>query len=162
MRKRPFVIKDMMLIHNDGFLIGRYAGHSHVDGEIDQDILSGMLTAVLNFVEDSMVTSQDELKTFGFKEFQVLVKRGTKCFAAIVFEGDLPDTMDKPLNDFLATFEKVYRKKIMDWTGDIETDFTGVELLIQSFVKEHSKHSRGKAKKLWVSRKTESGGAIAK
>jgi hypothetical protein len=162
MRKRPFVIKDMMLIHNDGFLIGRYAGHSHVDGEIDQDILSGMLTAVLNFVEDSMVTSQDELKTFGFKEFQVLVKRGTRCFAAIVFEGDLPDTMDKPLNDFLATFEKVYRKKIMDWTGDIETDFTGVELLIQSFVKEHSKHSGGKAKKLWVSRKTESGGAIAK
>jgi hypothetical protein len=162
MRKKPFVIKDMMLIHNDGFLIGRYAGHSHVDGEIDQDILSGMLTAVLNFVEDSMVTNQDELKTFGFKEFQVLVKRGAKSFAAIVFEGDLPDTVDKPLTDFLATFERVYKKKITAWTGDIDTDFAGVELLIQSFVKEHSKHARGKAKKLWVSKTVENGGAPAK
>jgi hypothetical protein len=163
MRRKPFVVHDMMLIHNDGFLIGRYAGHSHIEGEIDEDILSGMLTAVLNFVEDSMHTNQDQLKTFGFKEFQVLVKRGTKSFAAIVFEGDLPDNLDKPLGEFIGTFERVYRNKVKSWTGDIETDFAGVELLIQSFVKEHSKHRGGKAQKLWVSKKQgESGGATAK
>jgi hypothetical protein len=163
MRKKPFVIRDMMLIHNDGFLIGRYAGHSHIEGEIDQDILSGMLTAVLNFVEDSMSSNQDQLKTFGFKEFQVLVKRGTKSFSAIVFEGDLPKNIDKPLSDFVGTFERVYKNKVLTWTGDIDTDFAGVELLIQSFVKEHSKRSGGKAKKLWVSSKQgENGGATAK
>jgi len=78
-RKKPFVIRDMMLIHNDGFLIGRHAGHSHVDGEIDQDILSGMLTAVLNFVEDSMVSNQDGLKTFGFKGFQCWSRGATSA-----------------------------------------------------------------------------------
>ncbi len=161
MRRKPFVIRDMMLIHNDGFLIGRYAGHSHIEGEIDEDILSGMLTAVLNFVEDSMISNQDGLKTFGFKEFQVLVKRANKFFAAIVFEGDLPDNIDGPLSDFLGTFERVYKKKIMDWTGDIDTDFAGVEVLIKSFVKEHSKRSKKKQERLWVSKK-ESGGATAK
>ncbi len=161
-RKRPFVIRDMMLIHNDGFLIGRYAGHAHVQGEIDEDILSGMLTAVLNFVEDSMVTSQDQLKTFGFKGFQVLVKRGTKTFAAIVFEGDLPDNLEKPLSAFVETFERVYKKKVMNWTGDIDTDFAGVELLIQSFVREHSRKRGGKAMRLWVSKGSEGEGATAK
>ncbi len=142
-RKKPFVIRDMMLIHNDGFLIGRHAGIQA--GDIDEDILSGMLTAVLNFVEDSMSATMNELKTFGFKEYQVLVSRGQKTFVAVVYEGDIPNGIDKPLAEFLQTIERVYRKKLLNWTGDIETDFAGVEVLIQGFVKEHSK--KGKAKK---------------
>jgi len=140
-RKKPFVIRDMMLIHNDGFLISRYAS-PHL-GEIDEDVLSGMLTAVLNFVEDSMSSSQDQLKTFGFKEYQVLVSRGTKTFVAIVYAGDAPSDIDKPLNEFITKIEKVYKKKIAAWTGDIETDFAGASVLLESFVKEHD-HGHGK------------------
>jgi regulation of enolase protein 1 (concanavalin A-like superfamily) len=147
-RRRPFVVNDMMLIHNDGFLITRLAHHA--EGEIDQDVMSGMLTAVLNFVEDSMGTSADSLKTFGFKEYQVLVSRGQKVFAAVVFQGDLPDDIDKPMKEFTDTVERVYRKKLANWTGDIETDFAGVEVLIQGFVKEHSKgHKAGSDVGIW-------------
>ncbi|MBU0623257.1 MAG: DNRLRE domain-containing protein, partial [Candidatus Thermoplasmatota archaeon] len=147
-RKEPFVVQDMMLIHNDGFLINRLAHHA--EGEIDQDIMSGMLTAVLNFVEDSMGTSADTLKTFGFKEYQVLVSRGQKVFAAVVFQGDLPDDIDKPMKEFTDTVERVYKKKLANWTGDIETDFAGVEVLIQAFVKEHSKrHKAGSGEGVW-------------
>ena len=156
-RKKPFVIRDVMLIHNDGFLIGRYAGHPHTSTEIDQDILSGMMTAVLNFVEDSMLTSHETLKTFGFKDYQVLVRRGTKTFAAIAYEGDLPDTIETPVKELLGTFERIYKKKISSWTGDIETDFAGVEVLIQGFVKEHSKKAGRKARKLWVAKRARGG-----
>ncbi|HEX9909178.1 MAG TPA: DNRLRE domain-containing protein [Thermoplasmata archaeon] len=157
-RKRPFRIHDMMLIHNDGFLIGRYA--HHVAGELDPDVMSGMLTAVLNFVEDSMSPSHEQLKTFGFKEYQVLVKRGGKAFASIVYSGDAPEGIDKSLGEFLATFERVYKKKIVDWTGDIDTDFAGVEVLIKSFVREHSKKARLNGE-LWrtVGREKEKGSA---
>ena len=141
-RKKPFIIRDMMLIHNDGFLISRYAS-PHM-GEIDEDVLSGMLTAVLNFVEDSMSSSQDQLKTFGFKEYQVLVSRGEKTFVAIVYEGDAPSDIDKPLNEFITKIEKIYKKKIAAWTGDIETDFAGASVLLESFVKEHDKGNRKK------------------
>jgi OOP family OmpA-OmpF porin len=141
-RKKPFVIRDMMLIHNDGFLISRYAS-PHL-GEIDEDVLSGMLTAVLNFVEDSMSSSQDQLKTFGFKEYQVLVSRGSKTFVAIVYAGDAPSDIDKPLNEFISKIEKIYKKKIAAWTGDIETDFAGTSVLLESFVKEHDKGNRKK------------------
>jgi len=147
-RRRPFVVNDMMLIHNDGFLINRLAHHA--EGEIDQDVMSGMLTAVLNFVEDSMGTSADSLKTFGFKEYQVLVSRGQKVFAAVVFQGDLPDDIDKPMKEFTDTVERVYKKKLANWTGDIETDFAGVEVLIQGFVKEHSKGRKaGSGEGIW-------------
>jgi regulation of enolase protein 1 (concanavalin A-like superfamily) len=147
-RKKPFVVQDMMLIHNDGFLINRLAHHA--EGEIDQDVMSGMLTAVLNFVEDSMGTSADSLKTFGFKEYQVLVSRGQKVFAAVVFKGDLPGDIDKPMKEFIDTVERVYKKKLAHWTGDIETDFAGVEVLIQGFAKEHSKgHKAGSGEGIW-------------
>jgi len=59
------------------------------------------LTAILNFAEDSMGTSADSLMTFGFKEYQVLVSRGQKVFAAVVFKGDL----DKPMEKFIDTVE---------------------------------------------------------
>jgi len=147
-RKKPFVVQDMMLIHNDGFLINRLAHHA--EGEIDQDVMSGMLTAVLNFVEDSMGTSADSLKTFGFKEYQVLVSRGQKVFAAVVFEGDLPGDIDKPMKEFIDAVERVYKKKLAHWTGDIETDFAGVEVLMQGFAKEHSKgHKAGSGEGIW-------------
>ncbi len=147
-RKKPFVVQDMMLIHNDGFLITRLAHHAA--GEIDQDVMSGMLTAVLNFVEDSMGSSADSLKTFGFKEYQVLVSRGQKVFAAVVFKGDLPGDIDKPMKEFIDTVERVYRKKLAHWTGDIETDFAGVEVLIQGFVKDNSKgHKAGSGEGIW-------------
>jgi hypothetical protein len=155
-RKKPFVIHDMMLIHNDGFLMGRHAAPEK--GEIDENILSGMLTAVLNFVEDSMSSSEDTLKTFGFEHYQVLVKRAKLTYAAVVYDGDPPADVDKALDEFLGKFEKVYWKRISNWTGDIDTDFAGVELLIQAFVKANSRKAKGREGgtwKVWQEKKPE-------
>lgn len=139
-RRSPFVIHDLMLIHNDGFLIGRAAEKQA--GEIDEDVMSGMLTAVLNFVEDSMSESQDGLKSFGFEHYKVLVKRGNMTYLAAVYEGDTPEKVEDRFGEFLAKFEKIYRKRIENWTGDMETDFVGVELLLQGFLKENSKKAK--------------------
>lgn len=147
MRKRPFVIHDMMLVHNDGFLIGRAA--EKVEGEIDEHILSGMLTAVLDFVEDSMSPSQDQLKTFGFQHYQVIVKRGELMYSAVVYDGDRPNEFEDKLGDFLEKVEKIYRKRLVKWTGDIDHDFAGIQLLIQAFIKENSKRNNGQRKRAW-------------
>jgi hypothetical protein len=152
LRRKPFVIRDMMLVHNDGFLISRYA--SHAEGEIDEDILTGMLTAVLDFIEDSTTTAHEELKTFGFKEWKVVVERSNRTFAAVVYEGDTPDDLGESLAEFLDTVEKVYKKNLVSWSGDIETDFAGVEVLIQSFVKKHGKKSKGAVEGIWKIRPT--------
>ena len=141
LRKKPFVIKDIMVVHNDGFLIGRAA--EKTTAEIDEDILSGMLTAVLNFVEDSMAKTQDGLRSFGFDRYKVLVNRGKMTYIAVVHEGDAPDNMEERLGAFIAKVEKIYRKRIENWTGDMDTDFAGIEVLLQAFVKENSRRHRG-------------------
>ncbi len=141
LRKRPFVIKDIMVIHNDGFLIGRAAAKT--EGEIDEDVLSGMLTAVLNFVEDSMAKTQDGLRSFGFKHYKALVKRGNMTYMAVVYEGDAPEAVEDRLAEFLAKVEKIYRKRIENWTGDMDTDFAGIEVLLKAFVKENSRKANG-------------------
>ena len=146
-RKKPFLLHDLMLIHNDGFLITRYAKHQ--EQEIDQDVLTGMLTAVLNFVEDSTENSKEELKTFGFKEWTVMVERGKRIFVAVVYEGDAPNGIDEALREFLGTIEKIYKKKLRNWTGDMESDFAGIDVLIQAFVKEHAKKSNDRMIGVW-------------
>ncbi|MCJ7464956.1 MAG: hypothetical protein MUO81_09490, partial [Thermoplasmata archaeon] len=94
--------------------------------------------------------SADSLKTFGFKEYQVLVSRGQKVFAAVVFKGDLPGDIDKPMKEFIDTVERIYKKNLAHWTGDIENDFAGVEVLISRFVKENSKgHKAGSGEGIW-------------
>ncbi len=149
-RKKPFVVRDMMLIHNDGFLITRQA--KSVEGEIDDQVLSGMLTAVLNFVEDSMSKRHGSLTTFGFQEYQVMVQRGEHVFAAVVFEGDQPDGIEENLGEFIKKFDRIFRKKLIDWTGDIETDFAGADVLIQAWVNENSKKTKEKRGVLpWMS-----------
>jgi regulation of enolase protein 1 (concanavalin A-like superfamily) len=150
MRRRPFVIRDMMLIHNDGFLISRHA--SPKEGEIDEQVLSSMLTAVLNFVEDSMAAGENSLKTFGFRDYHVMVERGNRVFTAIAYEGDMPAGIDETLDGFLATVEKIYKKKLEHWSGDIETDFAGVEMLIQSFVEDHSRRRKVSTETVWKTR----------
>jgi hypothetical protein len=144
MRKKPFVIRDMMLVHEDGFLISRHEAAAEHDESMDEDIFTGMLTAVLNFVEDSMSTSQDHLKFFGFEDYRVMIQRGGKIYAAIVFEGDRPKEIETKLAEFLAKVEKVYRKSLEHWTGDMDIDFAGAHLLIEAFVKENGKKSKGK------------------
>jgi hypothetical protein len=143
MRKKPFVIRDMMLVHEDGFLISRLA-ESKDDHEMDEDIFSGMMTAVLNFVEDSMSSTQEHLKFFGFEHYRVMVQRGKNLYAAIIFEGDRPKDIEDKLTVFLRKIEKIYRKSLIHWTGDIDVDFAGASLLIKTFVEENGKKGKGK------------------
>ena len=142
MRKKPFVIRDMMLVHEDGFLISRHELDEHED-DMDEDVFTGMLTAVLNFVEDSMASEQEHLKFFGFEHYRIMVKRGGKIYAAVVFEGDRPKDIDAKLEAFLAKVEKVYRKSLLNWTGDIDADFAGAHLMIETFVNGNSRKHRG-------------------
>ncbi|UCE45801.1 MAG: DNRLRE domain-containing protein [Methanobacteriota archaeon] len=141
-RRKPFVIRDMMLVHEDGFLISRHEKAKHEE-DIDEDIFTGMLTAVLNFVEDSMSSEQERLKFFGFEHYRVMIKRGTKVYAAVVFEGDRPKDIDAKLGIFLERVEKVYRKSLMNWTGDIDADFAGAHLMIETFVDQNTRKRRG-------------------
>lgn len=160
MRKKPFVIRDMMLVHEDGFLISRHAAAD--TEELDEDIFTGMMTAVLNFVEDSMSSSatQEQLKFFGFEHYRVMIRRGKNMYAAIVFEGDRPKNIEEKLKAFLAKVEKIYRKKLQHWTGDIDVDFAGAHLLIEAFVEENGKKPKGNNKNENAMKKRQNGADV--
>ncbi|MGB2581204.1 MAG: DUF835 domain-containing protein, partial [Thermoplasmata archaeon] len=160
MRKKPFVIRDMMLVHEDGFLISRHAAAN--TEELDEDIFTGMMTAVLNFVDDSMSSSasQEQLKFFGFEHYRVMIRRGKNMYAAIVFEGDRPKNIEEKLTAFLVKVEKIYRKSLQHWTGDIDVDFAGAHLLIKAFVEENSKKSKGKNNNENAMRKRQNGANV--
>jgi hypothetical protein len=54
------------------------------------------------------------------------------------------------MKEFIDTVERIYKKNLAHWTGDIENDFAGVEVLISRFVKENSKgHKAGSGEGIW-------------
>ncbi len=73
-------------------------------------------------------------------------------------DGDAPEQISKELASFLQKIERIYRRGLDEWTGDLSHDFPAIGMLMQDFVNEHSKQTGGKVKKIWVSRKDQGKG----
>jgi hypothetical protein len=127
-RKQEYSVEDIFLIHKDGRLIAHYTRELVPDR--DEDILSGMLTAVQEFIKDSM--SRDEILRrfdFQFQERKVLVERGENTFLAVFLKGVEPSNTREQLKAFVEDIEIVYAGILPQWSGDVDA-FTGLKDLM--------------------------------
>ena len=86
-----YKIEEVFCIYNSGSLI------SHVTSKdsphkADEDMVSGMLTAIINFTQEVFSEEDDDDKAWGIKEIQmnekiILVDRGKYTFLATVISG---------------------------------------------------------------------------
>ncbi|MFQ5910864.1 MAG: hypothetical protein ACE5IJ_09135, partial [Thermoplasmata archaeon] len=78
-----YVVEDVFLVHNDGRLIGHETRKFRED--IDEDIFSGMLTIVQDFVKDSFrKRSEGGLKRLDFGGNMIVIERGPHIYLACV------------------------------------------------------------------------------
>lgn len=141
--KGPFIIQDIMLIHNTGLLMARYAKGDTV--KVDDDIFSGMLTAVLDFVDDAFNQESKGIKNFDFKDYTVTLHRGNYSYLAIAYSGAPPNDLEQKLDDLKSKIQKIYGKRIQNFSGDSATDLAGIEILFNNFYLDNSK-DKGKKK----------------
>jgi len=104
----PFIIHDMMLIHNNGMLLARLTRSDTV--KVDDDIFSGMLTAVLDFVDDAFVQNGREMKRFDFKDYTVTIKRGQNSYVCVAYSGVPSTDFDAKMTDLMNKIEKIFGK----------------------------------------------------
>lgn len=143
-RKGPFAIHDMILIHNTGMLLARFAKSDTV--KVDDDIFSGMLTAVLDFVDDAFMQEGEEMKRFDFKDYTVALQRGRNAYLVIAYSGTLPNNFDQIAIDLMNKIEKIYGHRIERFSGDAATDLAGIEIIFNNFIQDESKS-------VWTARK---------
>lgn len=121
MRSLRFRVEQVFLIHREtGLLLGHVASKGAVVQ--DTDLVSGMLTAVQDFVRDSFTGSKsEELETMEVGEYTVWVAHGPQALIAGVVSGTAPPDLR---NVFQRTLERIhaeFAEALQNFSGDAES-----------------------------------------
>ncbi|HEX7024466.1 MAG TPA: OmpA family protein, partial [Gemmatimonadales bacterium] len=110
-------VEQVFLIHAEtGLLLGHAAPP---DLKVaDGDLISGMLTAIQDFVADSFSERGGGLRSFSVGELTVMVERGPQAVLAAVVRGQPPETLLPGLQDTLEQIHLQWAGAFADFSGD--------------------------------------------
>lgn len=110
-------IDDVFLLYHDGLLIKHETRRLKPD--IDTDILSGMLTAVQQFVKDSFRSEEGELDEMTFGQMHILIGRGKWLILAGIVTGENTLSMSEQIKRCIQDMEDHHEAQIESWDGDV-------------------------------------------
>jgi predicted regulator of Ras-like GTPase activity (Roadblock/LC7/MglB family) len=137
-RRGNFVIKDVFLIHKDGLLI-KYVGTS-LKQDLDEDIVSGMLTGIQSFITHSFSTQSKEkdldwgIKQLKMEDRELMIERGDNIFLTVIYDGTPGQRLPKLLSELVTKIEKKYGDALEEWGGR-ESSVEGIEKIVEPFLK---------------------------
>jgi len=127
-----YLVEDVFLIHSDGRLISHRSRKFRE--EIDEDIFSGMLTVVQDFIKDSFrQRSHVGIKRLDFGDSKILIERSPHAFLACVVLGQEPRLLPLYILQVLKEVEDRYGPVLENWTG-LLNELAGVDELIQKLL----------------------------
>lgn len=115
----PFSIREIFLIqHASGLLLA----HSHPGStEItDSDLISGMLTAIRDFVRDSFGHGDEnkELDEVQYGDERIIIQNGRAAYLAVVTTGTEPEGFRARLHVFVSELHVKHEKSLAQYNGD--------------------------------------------
>jgi len=127
-----YVVEDVFLVHNDGRLISHETRKYRE--EIDEDIFSGMLTIVQDFVKDSFRRrSESGLKRLDFGKNMIVIERGTSTYLACVVAGEEPVFLPLHMVEVLKEIEEKYGDILKGWSGML-AELEGIDEIIRKLM----------------------------
>lgn len=114
-------VEQVFLIHRDTGLLLAHAALPELPAD-NADMISGMLTAIRDFVADSFSPEREVggLRRFSVGELTVMVEQGPQALIAAVVRGEAPDTLLTRLQDTLETVHLQFAGTLADFDGDTE------------------------------------------
>jgi outer membrane protein OmpA-like peptidoglycan-associated protein len=130
-RSLRYRVEQVFLIHREtGLLLQHVARADQVIQ--DSDLVSGMLTAIQDFVRDSFTgTSGHEIETIELGEVNLWVQHGPKVILAAVVSGTPPPELRDLLQRKLERVEAEYSPSLSSFKGDA-TAFAQARPLLES------------------------------
>jgi hypothetical protein len=117
----PFAVQSAFLIqHGSGLLLTQ----SHTGAQVvDSDLVSGMLTAIRDFVHDSFGQGQvdKDLDEIQYGNQRVVIQSGQVVYLAVLIQGIEPEGFRTQLHDFVSELHIRYARPLRDYTGDPAT-----------------------------------------
>lgn len=123
-------VEQVFLIHREtGLLLRHVSARTAVVH--DADMVSGMLTAIQDFVQDSFTTGQgDQLETLQVGELTVWVEQGPFAILAGVIRGNAPQELREVFQEILERIHLQYGSALKEFSGDAAV-FAGTEPLLE-------------------------------
>ncbi len=139
--RRMFAIDDIFLIAKDGRLILHNTRRMRADR--DEDILSGMLTAIMAFLRDQDPEENGELRRFQVGGKTTLLERGQHVYLTGIYSGRVPGWAGKDLHRFMEALEDKFGDAFAHWSGSPE-DLHDLKAYMQRFVSRVRYHGPGR------------------
>ncbi len=116
----PFAIREIFLIQNgSGLLMAHYSAGAE---STDSDLISGMLTAIRDFVHDSFQTQPQaaagELDEIQYGDQKILLRSGPYAYLAVVISGVEPEGFHTRLYQFILALHHQAGAALAAYTGD--------------------------------------------
>ncbi|HEY7587778.1 MAG TPA: DUF5915 domain-containing protein [Thermoplasmata archaeon] len=127
-----YLVEDVFLIHSDGRLISHESRKFRE--EIDEDIFSGMLTVVQDFIKDSFkARTRVGMKRLDFGDSKILIERSPHTFLATVVLGREPKLLPLYMVQILTEIEGKYGPVLEKWTGLLH-ELQGIDDVIKKLL----------------------------
>ena len=118
-RRDHVEIEDAFLVYRDGVLIAHLS--RSLLREKDEDVLSGMLTAVQEFVREAFQYGENrDLQQLDFGDYRILIERGKFVYLAVVYSGEESPAIRKKVRAVIANVEKQFGDVLAKWDGDMD------------------------------------------
>jgi tetratricopeptide (TPR) repeat protein len=131
-RLGTYLVDDVFLVHNDGRLIMHEA--REFKEEVDDDIFSGMLTVMQEFVKDSFgVRATMGLSRMDFGDSKVVIERGHYVYLAAILTGEEPALLPLYMAEVVKEIEDKYSERLEDWSG-LLSEMEGVEEIVRKLI----------------------------
>jgi parallel beta-helix repeat protein len=110
-----YEIKRAFLVYQDGRMLAHYGEKADADDEM---LVSSMLTAVQQFIEEAMKKDQaGAIQEFQYEDMKIAVEKGRRLFLAVILKGYTTDNLRKQMKEIVTKIESKHEKALKEWDG---------------------------------------------
>ena len=130
----PFSLDEIFLIHEKtGILISHVSSTSNLSS--DADLISGMLTAIKDFVADSFKNERGDqnLNEIQYGDSRIILERGRHTYLALVVKGSEPADFDAEVSQVTKEIHEEYSKYLREFNGHFE-NLAGIDKPLKDLI----------------------------
>jgi len=118
--QKTVTVDEVFLVWRSGLLISHLV--TDKSQAIDGDIVAGMLTAVGDFVKDSLMDKAEKtgLGKLEYRDTKIFIEHGASIFVVAITKGSEPQDLRGDLREVLDSVNTEYGGVLEKWNGDLE------------------------------------------
>jgi len=122
-------VLNALLIANKGVMVCSAFGSE----KLDLDIFSAMLTAINEFVHDTLKQGRSEKLGMHYGDYNIHIIPGEDAYLALLLNGDVTDRIHRRGKRILIEIEKRYASVLPVWDGS-KHFFTGLDVYLRKYL----------------------------